>query len=220
MTDEEVYQELERDREYVTRWWRHTLSDQRRRVLKCEKFPLTLWFDYTSKRKNRYLFFTRIFDKKMKAILTGIGVLRHTKEGLAVYTSWLQDQKLISPMVLTPHMFKQYASEKRCNVKKTGIDLIKHYFTHNSHGKDNHNQDIVGRSVRYNGETHLSCCVDEGVLLGQKHGDLFIARTFITYQMCGGLQLQEFESSRKEILTDRELYDKAKEYYRSRLFDE
>ena len=87
MTHAEVYKELEREREAVTTWWRCNLANQRRRVLKSTHFPLNLWFDYTSARKNRYLFFTRLFDKKMKRILTGIAVPRLTKDGLYVYTS-------------------------------------------------------------------------------------------------------------------------------------
>ncbi len=211
MTHEEVYQELERDREAVTTWWRHQLYDQRRRALKCTRWPMHIWKEYTSPRKNRYLFFSRIFDKRMKAILTGVAVIRHTSDGLTVYTSWLGDQRLISPMVLTPHMWKRYA--ERAKVAKHGIDLIRHYFTHNPFGKDSDNQKVVGRSVRYNGEEHLSNCVPDGVMLGQMHGELYIVRTFITYDMTTGMQQAEFEDKRSQIITDREMYNRAKKYY-------
>ena len=211
MTHAEVYKELEREREAVTTWWRCNLAKQRRRVLKSTRFPLNLWFDYTSARKNRYLFFTRLFDKKMKRILTGIAVPRLTKDGLYVYTSWLADHKLIFPMVLMPHMFKRYS--ERAGVEKSGIDLVKHYFIHNSHGKDTRNNRVMAKSVRWNGEDHQACCVNDGVLLGQVVDGIYIVRTFITYDMCGGLQQQEFENCRSQILNDREMYDRAKECY-------
>lgn len=211
MTHAEVYKELEREREAVTTWWRHNLWNQRRRVLKSTHFPLNLWFDYTSARKNHYLFFTRLFDKKMKRILTGIAVPRLTKDGLYVYTSWLADHKLIFPMVLMPHMFKRYS--ERVGVEKSGIDLVKHYFIHNSHGKDTRNNRVMAKSVRWNGEDHQACCVNDGVLLGQVVDGIYIVRTFITYDMCGGLQQQEFENCRSQILNDREMYDRAKECY-------
>ena len=213
MTHEEVYQELERERDAVTRWWRHQLDDQRRRALKCQQFPYHIWREYTSTRKNRYLFFSRIFDKNMRKILTGVAVVRHTSEGLTVYTTWLGDQKLISPMVLLPHVWKRYQDPKRGNVQKSGIELIKHYFMHNPHGRDSDNQKVVGRSVRWNGEEHLSCCVNDGVLLGQIVDGIYIARTFITYDMCSGLQQKEFEARRGEILTDDEMYEQAKKHY-------
>ena len=211
MTHAEVYKELEREREAVTTWWRCNLANQRRRVLKSTHFPLNLWFDYTSARKNRYLFFTRLFDKKMKRILTGVAVMRLTKDGLYVYTSWLADHKLILPMVLMPHMFKRYS--ERVGVEKSGIDLVKHYFIHNSHGKDTRNNRVMAKSVRWNGEDHQACCVNDGVLLGQVVDGIYIVRTFITYDMCGGLQQQEFENCRSQILNDREMYDRAKECY-------
>jgi hypothetical protein len=214
MTHAEVYAELAKEREAVTTWWRHQLYDQRRRALKCRQFPYHIWREYTSTRKNRYLFFSRIFDKKMRKILTGVAVVRHTDEGLTVYTTWLGDQKLISPMVLLPHVWKRYQDPKRGNVQKSGIELVKHYFMNNPHGKDTDNQKVVGRSVRWNGEDHLSCCVNDGVLLGQIVDGIYIARTFITYDMCNGLQQREFGACKQEILTDREMYEQARRYYK------
>ena len=211
MTHAEVYAELSKERDAVTTWWRHQLDDQRRRALKCTRFPMHIWKEYTSPRKNRYLFFSRVFDKHMKRILTGVGIIRHTSDGMTVYTTWLGDQKLISPMVLTPHMLKRYA--ERTNTDKHGVELIKHYFLNNPHGKDSDNQRVVGRSVRWNGEDHLSCCVNDGVLLGQIADGIYIARTFITYDMCSGLQQKEFEVKRGEILTDEEMYEQAKKHY-------
>ena len=211
MTHAEVYAELSKEREAVTVWWRHQLDDQRRRALKCTRWPMHIWKEYTSTRKNRYLFFSRVFDKHMKRILTGVGVIRHTSEGLTVYTTWLGDQKLISPMVLTPHMWKRYA--ERTSTDLHGIDLIKHYFLNNPHGKDSDNQKVVGRSVRWNGDEHLSCCVTDGVLLGQEFDKYYLVRTFITSDMTTGIQQAEFEDKRSQIITDREMYERAKMFY-------
>jgi hypothetical protein len=212
MTHEEVYQELAKEREAVTQWWRHQLRDQRRRALKCQRFPMHIWKEHTSTRKNRYVFFSRVFDKHMKTILTGVAVIRHTSDGLTVYTTWLMNQRLISPMVMQPHMWRRYA--ERTGTDLSGVELIRHYFARNGHGKDSDCQQAVGRSVRYNGEEHLSCCVPDGVLLGQRQGNLFVVRTFITYEMTSGLQEQEFEACRKQILTDRQMYDEAAKFYR------
>lgn len=212
MTHEEVYAELARDREAYSRWWLHQLNDLKRPMLKSTTFPRHVWREYTSPRRNKYLFFTRVFDKRMKAILTGIAALRRDADGLTIYTTWLDHQKLISPMVIIPHVWKRYA--ERVGVDKKGIELVKHYFMNNPHGKDSHNQKVVGRSVRYNGEEHLANCVTEGVLLGQQQGDMFVAKTFITYDMCCGRQQQEFEVCRHQILTDKEMYEQAKIYYK------
>jgi hypothetical protein len=98
-------------------------------------------------------------------------------------------------------------------VDKSGAELVRHYFTHNAHGRDSNNQKAVARSVRYMDVEHLSCCVPEGVLLGQMEGNLFIVHTFITYDMCSGLQQQEFEACRGKIMSDTEMYEHAKMFY-------
>ena len=90
---------------------------------------------------------------------------------------------------------------------------IKHYFSNNPYGKDSDNQRVVGRSVRWNGEDHLSSCINDGVLLGQEFDKYYLVRTFITYDMCSGLQQQEFNTQRAKILTDREMYERAMMFY-------
>ena len=81
MTHAEVYAELDRDRETATVWWRHHLDTLRRPVLKARRLPVIHWADYTSPRRIRYLFFTRIFDKRMRRLLTGVAVPCRTDEG-------------------------------------------------------------------------------------------------------------------------------------------
>ena len=213
MTHAEVYEELSRDRDAVSQWWQHTLSAQRRRVLKSTKFPLTLWFEHTTPRRIHYLIFTHIFDKRMKNIMTGLVVPRRTPDGWTTYTSCLSHQYMTTKMVLIPHVWKRYA--ERCGVEKTGIELIKHYYERNYSSRDSDNEKLVGRSVRWNGEEHRSCCVNDGVILGQLVDGIYIARTFITYNMTCGRQKVEFNGNRKRILNSRDIHDKLAFYYQT-----
>lgn len=206
MTHQEVYAELAKDREAVTKWWWHQKESMRRRVLKSTRFPLHFWLEYTSPRKNRYLFITNIFEKRMRNLMTGIAAWRYTSEGLTVYTNWLEGQKRIRPVVLTPHMWKRYV--ERMKVDKSGVDLVKHYLYNNSHGRDTRNNRAMARSVRWNGEDHQACCVNDGVLLGHVKDDIYIVKTFITYDMTCGLQQEEFDGCRQKIKTDMDLYNK------------
>lgn len=50
-------------------------------------------------------------------------------------------------------------------------------------------------------------------MLGQVVGDIYIVRTFITYDMCTGHQKQEFEAKRKEILSGRDMFNKIIGFY-------
>ena len=208
MTHKEVYHELERDRESITRWYYHQLKSQRRRILKSQRFPIRLWFDHTTPRKVRYLINTVIYERKI-AFMCSLYALKLTKDGTAVYVSWPLNTKGIEPMVHLPHQIKRYA--ERMKIDKTGIDLIKHFLERCPDGQDNKNQDIVGRSVRYAGMTHLSCCIPEGVLLGQMEDNIYVAHTFITYEMATGLQREVFEKERSKIVTGMDYYKIAKE---------
>ena len=73
----------------------------------------------------------------------------------------------------------------------------------------------MARSVRNMNVEHLSLCMPDGILLGQREQphDLFVAHTFITYEMASGLQAEDFAAHRQHILTDREMYDRAKLFY-------
>ena len=210
MTHEEVYKELERDRENISRWLYHQMNAQRRRIIKCKRFPLNIWFDHTTPRKVRYLVNTVVYEKKM-AFMIAVYALRNTKEGIAIYVSWTTGTNEIKPMVHLPHQIQRYA--ERAGVKKNGIELIKHFLERCPDGMDNANQDIVGKSVRYKGMNHLSCCIPEGVLLGQMEDNIYVSHTFITYDMCGEIQKESFEKSRSKIVTGKDYYKTAKPTY-------
>lgn len=203
---------MDRDRDSIHRWFSHQMKDLHRRALKCRQLPLKVWLDHTSPRKIRYLFYVRIFDRHKNLLILTMVALRPMSDGTTVYLTWPVANDSIEPMVYIPHVFKQYALPDRANVKKTGVELIKHFMERNSRGIDSKNQHVVGRSVRYNGEDHLSCCVDEGVLLGHMQGPIYIAKTFITYDMCGDVQMEEFKPKREGIPTDKEIYESERIY--------
>ena len=212
MTHEEVYQELARDRDNIDRWFRHKLNENRRKILKCKNFPLSFWLDHTTPRKIRYLLYARVLNRHRQRMIITMVALRQMTDGIAAYLAWPVENETIEPMVYLPHVFKRYADPERGNIPKKGTELIKHFVERNNRGIDNHNQKIVGRSVRYNGQEHLSCCVTDGVLLGHMEGKIYVACTFITYEMCGGIQHQEFNKCRGEIPTDSEMVSMLREH--------
>lgn len=191
MTDLEVFREIGRDRETVRRWFKGQLRERRREILKSRKFPKRYWLEYTSQRMVQYMIGVTIFDKRMRGMAVVFMALRRTQEGLSVYNTWLDADDENPQMVLTPHALKQYS--RRMGINKSGVELVQEFFDRNHSSHDSFNQKAVGRSVRYNGEKHVSSCVKDGVLLGQLHnGNIHVVRTFITYDMCSGLQGEVF----------------------------
>lgn len=200
MTTKEIYAELERDRENVTRWVYYQSKKIARQALKCTHFPMSMWMEYTSPRKIRYIIRKVIFTRKAeKSTMLAILVLHQTKYGISVCVSWLsstpyEDKR---PLILYPHMFHRYA--ERTNSDKQGVELIKQFMERNQTSQGCEDQRIVGRSVRYNGKTHLCYCVNEGIVLGQIEDGAFVGYTFITYDMATGRQKELFEEKKNEI---------------------
>lgn len=198
MTHEEVYAELDKDRENVARWFDHRADEYRRRALKTQKFPVTWWLDYTSPRKNRYLISVTCTRRNYDRFhgLT-ILALRREERGFSVYLSYIGRHTLIRKTVFVQHVFDRYA--ERGNVQKKGIDLIKHFVDHQSNGHVLSNPKLAGRSVRYNGRDHRFVAVNDGVILGDVDNGIFIARTFITYEMATGKQHEEFAYAKNKV---------------------
>lgn len=218
MNPEEVYREIDKDIEEVSDWW----SRKRKTLFNIAKWtvklPRTTWYEYESSRKNRYLVLSIIMGRKYNdESMTGLMALQKMEKGFAVYVSKFPWQRIAAPHVFLPHVFDRYHDPDRGNVQKTGIELIKHFMERNSYGEISRGDKFSGRSVRYKGRDNLAKCVTDGVLLGEIVGDIFVAHTFITYEMATGLQREEFEKNKGMILSNEEIMRRAKESWKEEL---
>lgn len=215
MTPEEVYRELDRDRDNLSRWWLRKRQEIAKRALKCTKFPMTTWLEWISPRKNRYLVFNILLKRKFdKGNASGFIALQRTEYGTATYTSWVNWQYHTTRNVYLPHLYMRYS--QRCNVMKTGTDLIKHFIERNVHGEVSYDKRFVGRSIRYKDKNFASVSTTEGVLLGENApGNIFVGHTFITYDMATGLQRKEFEANKEKALCMESLINVLDQEYRN-----
>ena len=218
MNPEEVYREIDKDMAEVADWW----GKKRKMLFNIAKWtvklPRTTWYEYESSRKNRYLVLSIIIGRKYNdESMTGLMALQKMEKGFAVYVSKFPWQRIAAPHVFLPHVFDRYHDPDRGNVQKTGIELIKHFMERNSYGEISRGDKFSGRSVRYKGRDNLAKCVTDGVLLGEIVGDIFVAHTFITYEMATGLQREEFEKNKGMILSNEEIMRRAKESWKEEL---
>ena len=212
MTPEEVYREINKDIEEVSDWW----SRKRKTLFSIAKWtiklPRTTWFEYESSRKNRYMVLSIIMGRNYNdESMTGLMALQKMDKGFAVYVSKFPWQRNACPHVFLPHVFDRYHDPDRGNVKKTGIELIKHFMERNAYGEISRGDKFSGRSVRYKGRDNIAKCVTDGVLLGEITNDIFVAHTFITYEMATGLQREEFEKNKGMILSNDEIMRRYKQ---------
>ena len=194
MTHAEAYRELEADRENVERWYLHRTAEYRRQALKSTRFPLKWWTQYTSPRKNRYLIRTiciaRGYNNNNAATCLA---LRREPRGYTVYMTKISVRSGISKTVFLQHFYDRY--RERAHIDLQGFDLIRHIADHMNDGVFIHDSRMAGRSVRYNGRDHAFVATGEGVMLGDMEGDIFIVRTFITYDMATGIQKQQLDKA-------------------------
>lgn len=223
MTHREVYDELDRDRDNVARWLEHRQHELRRRALKTQKFPVMWWLDYTSHRKNRYLICVKCTRRNYDRFhaLTIIA-LRKEERGYSVYLNHVSDFSIVRKTVLLQHVFDRYADPKRGNVQKTGLDLVRHFIEHHADGISLEDHRLAGRSVRYNGRDHKFLAIDCGVLLGDIEDGVFVARTFITYEMATGRQQEAFSYAKNRLLNMEDMIVYVRDnsrYNQSKLID-
>lgn len=208
MTYAEAFRELDADiMENVATWWLNQRPMLERIAKWTIKLPRKKWFEYTSKRNNRYLVYNILYGRNYgKDSLTGIVALRkESKGGYTVYVTRFPWQRRIVPQVILPHVFDQYACPKRFNAKERGVELIKYFMERNNDGVVSYGDEFAGRSVRNIGRDNVSRCVTDGVLQGEYVDGIYVAHTFITYEMAKGLQREQFDKNRGGVLDNAEL---------------
>ena len=94
--------------------------------------------------------------------------------------------------IYTPHFFKRYA--ERFGVDETGEELIKRYFKLNSSYGFNFKRDDWFNISIENVYGSSSDGIAMGVRLNEKI-NVFLFKTFITYDMTKGKQIEDFSSA-------------------------
>lgn len=196
MTETELLQEIKKDLPNVVNISNNKDGKVRRIILKSASFPVYLYSYITSPRKNKWIILWEARNKKNVGddSLISFVCYQETPHGRYAYMPTWADKKLIL-IVYPPHFFSRFA--KRMNLNLTGIDLIKRYFEKNNSyayelgSEDDCKQHIYGSSP-------------EGISLGLRNTehDIILFKTFITYEMTKGSQIEVFarnEEIRKEI---------------------
>ena len=200
MTHAEAYRELDKDRENFIRWTAHMADSNRRRALKTTKFPALWWREYRSPRNNYYLINIAVTKRKYDDNhALSILALRREARGWTAYLTDVHRESNVKRIAYVQHVFDRYA--ERMGVEKQGIELIKHMFNNMIDGVVVDDPHLAGRSVRYNGRDHQFIAISDGVLLGDVEDGIFIARTFITYEMATGVQRRKFEHAQSGLNT-------------------
>ena len=204
MTESEVCNEIIEDFGNITQSLRLYIPKVNRVInKKRNEIPFNVLYAYTSPLKNNWILIFRVFHKKIRTPdkFKILNVLIHeTTHGAYAYHVDFKNKVVYS--LFPPHFFKRYA--ERFNLDMHGKELIKHFFSNNIYFPIKILKDK-------NGKDYLVGCFADGVGLGEitELGN-YLFKTFITYDLAMGNQINEFESLniQRELLLSQTLNNK------------
>lgn len=198
MTSEEVRNEVMSDVEAVMIKASYLKHTAKRVALKQTKFPCVYIIDWVSPRKNKWLIVFNLYRRNVHkggAGVTGVCLQKYPK-GYAAHRWCIDKYKTSFVSTYLPHFFDRYA--ERMNIDKTGIDLIKHFICKNISGQQDYTSELSGIQSRDGNVVHV--CHSEGIAMGEEpHALHQIFKTFITYEMAKGKQLDVFIQKKNSI---------------------
>lgn len=196
MTEAELLDEIKKDLPNIVNISNKKDGKVRRIIQKSVLFPLYLHSYITSPRKNKWIILWEARNKKNVGddSLISFVCYQETEHGRYAYMPTWVDKKLIL-IIYPPHFFSRFG--ERMNLNLSGVELIKRYFEKNNSYAYELGAAAEGRQQIYGSSL-------EGIALGLKsvEHEIILFKTFITYEMTKGSQVDAFarnEEIRKEI---------------------
>ena len=169
-------------------------------IKKSKMFPVYLHAYLKTMRKNDWMILLEAKSKKYVGDNCLISLISHFDVGAGRYAMfWTSYKSTPVHIIFTPHFFSRFS--ERVGVNLTGIELIHRYFKKNPSYGFNYTSDYIGNMQKINVYGSTTEGVAMGVQLNTKH-NIILFRTFITYDMCKGKQVDDFAKAneiRKEI---------------------
>lgn len=172
-------------------------------IRKASVFPVYLHSFVKTKRGNEWIILFEAKSKKYvgdNCLMTLVAILNYSNGRYAMM--WSSVNGIPQFMLFTPHFFSRFA--QRVGINLSGIDLIHRYFKMNPSYGFNEEKEIIGDKEK----TNVYGSTTEGVALGVRlytESFVILFRTFITYDMCKGQQIEDFAKAdqiRREIHED------------------
>lgn len=189
MREEELIKEVISDRATAFRFSDTKDQKFRRMVLKSAQLPVRSYCYYTSPKKNKWIILFEARGKKEIGDLCRITFVCVYNSSHGYYAVMPTCTNGIHHLVMyPPHFFSRFA--QRCGIDLTGIDLIRRYFTINP--------SYAFEIKKEKGCSEVYGSSEEGVAMGVMSGlGSVLFKTFITYDMTKGEQIQAFAENEK-----------------------
>lgn len=189
MNYDEMYNECVRDSSNALKWLFHKGIEIRRASLKAKTFPLIVKHTYVSPLRNEWTSFV-VITKKIRKFNSYHQILftrLRTNDGDYCFKISPEEKGVIGLDIFLPHFMKRYA-ERMHYANLHGQELADKYFLNN----------ITGAYSKAPNKDNEHCmCTHDGVALGELiNNRMFVAKTFITYEMAFFTQDPTFQANR------------------------
>ena len=200
LTAEELIKEFEADFSNVMRVCDAKQVHVDKQVRKSRMFPMYFYTIITSTRKNRWIIWWEAQNRKNigdLSIITFAAILNFQSGRYAFMRSFANKQPIY--ILYIPHFLCRYSL--RAGIDLTGEELIKRFFKLNASYGFTIKKDIWFNVAKIN----VYGSTDEGIAMGVKlnsEKDIILFKTFITYDMMKGQQIEDFtlaDETRREI---------------------
>ena len=191
MTYEEMFNEVKTDFLNFSAWRKHQMKNMRRISLKLKDFPAFVFAEHTTPKKNKWTMMLKLKRKirDNKDYTIGAYTSLRTKNGNYNLRVFILDENTFGFVIYLPHVMSRYAERMKLDLH--GEELARHYFTHNSYSY------FVDKP---NTEYETCICSEGGIALGEFLNDkMILAKTFITYDMSLGWQVELFKKHREMV---------------------
>lgn len=203
MSYAEIISEIKQDIPYIFELSEKKDQKVKRLVQKSAIFPFRLHSFVSSRNHNRWLLTWEAHTRKNHGdnILFSMACIFNNANGRFVVMPYFQDGHSLSFIIFLPHFFQRFA--ERMHLSLTGEDLIRRYLQYNINFSIKTKEVLVSHTKK---AIEVQCTSAEGVALGYQLLDgSFFFKTFISYEMAKGNQIEDFaksEENRQEYYDD------------------
>ena len=212
-TPEQIVDEFRKDLANIFYYVDHQKQRLKRAALKAHKFPVSIHGWHVTPKKNNWLYILTARSKKDYDDTSMVTFVMTFRDQQGKTWAMMQSSVRNEPIVIfyTPHLFSRY--NRRMNLELLGEDLIYRYFKYNASASFSIKTTMLD-DTQY--KQDIMATTTEGVTMGLMTTVGVLLKTFISYEMAKGEQIENFlrsEQIRKEM--EEKYMEQAYEEYTS-----
>lgn len=196
----DIVKEIKEDYREIITYLQNKEKKITREILRRTVFPFSFpTTNYKSRNNNKWVVSLKIESRKFQDQKICCYCIVESDRGHYIIRPSVDNEKLIYYVdMFSPHVFARYRD--RLNIDLNGLELVEHFFDKNSsyyaNSKYYKPSTIRPRECYATAPEEIYTSMPEGVCLGECYDGVNVfLRTFITYDMLKGEQIEQFNAT-------------------------